>query len=276
MAQVCHERRPGAGCDFAVAPGDLIYDNGVSGVADDRFRKRFEEPFQPLGNLPFWSVPGNHDWHRSGSVQAEIDYTARSERWRMPFFHFAVPGLPAWLHLYGVDTAVIDDLKRAAGADRAALEALRGKQIEAARGALCGKPGWRLLFGHHPVYSSGQHGRDDPPAGVAPMMREALEPLIRDCRVQVYLAGHDHMQEHLRVDSPAYHQVIQGAGSEVRDNEAPFTAAGVKSEFLARKYGFALVTATAQRMKVEFFGFASGGGPAPGERVLLYGVDIGQ
>lgn len=266
MAAVCAERRPGKGCDFALAPGDLIYDDGVAGVDDPKFRSHFETPFQDLGKLPFWSVPGNHDWHAAGSVQAQIDYTTRSERWRMPFNHFSIPRLPEWLHIYGVDTAVMDDIRRASGEDLRTLSGLRDKQLQAAREALCGKSGWRLLFGHHPVYSSGQHGWERGQQGKAPHIAAALEPLIGGCAVQVYFAGHDHMQEHISVEKPRYQQIIQGAGAEFRTNSRRIRIPGTDSKFLAEKLGFALVTAGPKEMKVEFF--------APGESAPVYTVPI--
>ncbi len=267
MAEICKERRPQAGCDFALAPGDLIYNSGVRNVDDPKFASHFEVPFSDLGPLPIWSVPGNHDWRQSGSVQAQIDYTAKSPsgRWRMPSNHFDVPGLPGWLHIYGLDTAVIDDLRHTSGENRNTLADLTKKQVQSAKEALCGKPGWRFLFGHHPVYSSGQHGREGPVAGKADEIHKALvEPLIKGCKVQIYFAGHDHMQEHLPVETEKFEQVIAGAVSEVRDNDQDINVPGVQSKFRRHDYGFALVTATRDSVRVEFFCFKKGENPGAG------------
>lgn len=260
MAEVCKRRRPDTGCDFALVAGDLIYDDGVRNVQDAKFQTHFEAPFSDLATLPMWSVPGNHDWRQAGSVQAEISYTSRSDRWRMPFHHFQVPGLPNWLHIYGLDTAIIDDQKRTSGQRQSALADLTKKEVGAAKEALCGKPGWRFLFGHHPVYSSGQHGREEKPAGKATQIHAALvDPLIRACNVQIYFAGHDHMQEHLHADTEKFEQVIEGAVSEARKNDEDIDLPGVKSRFRCHEFGFALVTATKETVRVEFFCFKEGG-----------------
>ena len=115
MAQACRE----AGCDAALVLGDLIYPRGVKSLDDRRFRTHFEEPYAALGPFPFWMAPGNHDHKRVGSVDAQIAYSrsGRSLRWRMPATHYAVEGLPDWLHIYSLDTKPI--------AERSAIEASR-------------------------------------------------------------------------------------------------------------------------------------------------------
>lgn len=250
MREVCRER----GCDFGLLLGDNIYPRGVTGTDDPKFESHFEGPYRGLGPLDIWVVPGNHDWQKPESVQAQIDYTARSERWRMPHHHFAVRSLPAWLHVYGLDTTVMHDLEGERNAEkRAALTASRDEQVVAARAALCDKPGWRLLAGHHPVYSGGYHGRREPQRGVNRAIEQALvEPLITACGVQVYFSGHEHHQEHIH--APGFEQIVQGAaGAELRPVE-PIESPELTQAFGAAEHGFGLVTATPDTLVVEFFG----------------------
>ncbi|MEZ5294327.1 MAG: metallophosphoesterase [Vicinamibacterales bacterium] len=260
-------------CDFAIAPGDLIYERGVhlqrEGQAwDPQFTSKFEAPFGGL-TFPFWSVPGNHDWATPGSVQAEINYTNASDRWRMPFNHFPIERLPAWIRIYGLDTVLIDE---AASRPDERVEA--DQQLADAKAYLCGgdaTPTWRLAFGHHPLYSSGQHGRE---ANNLANLRRRLGGLIEACNVQVYFAGHEHMQELLRVSGPtarpalAFVQVIQGAGSEARTNDRPQPETGVTTWGVKREPGFGLVQVDREQMTVEYYGTRSsprsdGRAPAP-------------
>ncbi|MGE0811871.1 MAG: metallophosphoesterase [Vicinamibacterales bacterium] len=249
-------------CDFAIAPGDLIYDRGVHlqrpGQAwDPQFASKFEAPFRGV-TFPFWSVPGNHDWGTLGSVQAEIDYTNASETWRMPFNHFPIERLPAWIRIYGLDTVLIDE-----AASRPDERAEADQQLADAKAYLCdggATPAWRLAFGHHPLYSSGQHGRE---ANNLTNLRQRLGGLIETCRVQVYFAGHEHMQELLQVSGPtarpglAFVQVIQGAGSEARTNDRPLPETGVTTWGVKREPGFGLVQVDRERMTVEYYGTRS-------------------
>src|SRR5205823_4312340 len=91
-------------------------------------------------------------------AQAEVEYTLTSERWRLPHAHYGIPFLPPWLHIYGVDTSL--------------LEAVVGvSQLRAAQASLCGTPGWRFVFGHYPTRSKGADGH-----GGSWFVRGALAP----------------------------------------------------------------------------------------------------
>lgn len=235
MAEVCEQ----SGCDAALVLGDLIYQNGVKSVDDRKFKTHFEEPYGILGPFSFWMTPGNHD-HR-GSVDAQVAYarSGRSVRWKMPAAHYAVESLPSWLHVYALDTEPIAD------------EAADGTQLNEARAALCGKPGWRLLMGHHAIYSNGDHGDN---ADVA----SYLDGVIRDCDVQAYFAGHDHHQEH--ISAPTFEQFIQGAASKLRDVETRSYAAGTQmtQRFARSTLGFAVAAFTRRTMDVRFFDATDG------------------
>ncbi|MBU0499391.1 MAG: metallophosphoesterase [Gammaproteobacteria bacterium] len=223
MHRVCQER----GCRFTLLVGDNIYDSGVSSVGDSQFLTKFERPYAIFGDYPFYLIPGNHDW--DGDVQAQIDYSSRSTRWRMPHFHYPVPDLPPWLSIYGLDTVRMDQ-----------------GQVEAARNHLCGRPGWRILFGHYPIFSNGSHGDS------SRMIRRLL-PLIQECKVQAYFAGHDHHQEH--ISAPGFDAFIQGAGASVRrvrTRSGPERNRGLQ-RFAAAKTGFAVVEVSPALMKVDFY-----------------------
>ena len=204
-------------CDFALVLGDNIYENGVRSVDDDAFHTKFAGIYGRFGRLDFWVVPGNHDWHRPQSVQAEIDYTRKSNQWRMPANHFALPLLPKWLQLYGLDTTVMQDLGETSDRDKkTALSKNQETQLQAAQADLCGKQGWRLLFGHHAVYSGGRHGYEGGRA-VLPAIKASVErDVIEPCDVPVYFSGHDHHQELLFAEEAGYYQVIQGAAGKLR------------------------------------------------------------
>jgi acid phosphatase len=265
MRDVCALPDIGA-CDLALVGGDNIYAKGVRGVDDTQFQEKFEAPYRDLGNLPFWLLPGNHDWRRPESVQAEIDYSRRSPRWRMPHNYYPVPGLPAWLRVYGLDTTVIFDLARENEPVKvAALERSRDEQLSALESALCPGGGWKLLFAHHPVYSSGPHALEGGQAGVAPEILATLEPLIQRCGIQIFFAGHDHHQEHIRADG--FEQITQGAGGRgLRDLARGLPDAASRTGYA--EHGFALVTIEPESVEVVFYGADRGGAAR-----RLYGWD---
>merc|ERR1719183_2457375 len=80
------------GAKFALALGDNFYDHGLDSVDSDRFDKTFEQCFsgdnvQASNNFTFHVVAGNHD--HLGNVQAQIDYSERSERWNFPSQYYS-------------------------------------------------------------------------------------------------------------------------------------------------------------------------------------------
>lgn len=231
MAQACAQH---GGCDAAFVLGDLIYPSGVRSADDRKFGTHFEEPYAVLGPFPFWMAPGNHD-HR-GSITAQVAYglSGRSARWKMPAAHYSVEGLPPWVHVYSLDTDPIDE------------ESAGSLQAEQARAALCGQPGWRLLMGHHPIYSNGSHGDNE-------VVERYLEGVIRDCGVQAYFAGHDHHQEH--ITAARFEQFVQGAAAKLRRVRARSypAAAQLRQQFARSVPGFAIVVLTQRTMDVRFF-----------------------
>ena len=146
-----------------------------------------------------WAVAGNHDWYKGrDSIDTQVAYSEHSERWRMLGYDYAVPHLPEWLHIYGLDTVIIDN-------------GVQMGQLDRANAALCDATGWKILFGHHAVFTSGHHANRN---GVVPRVEQALVPLIETCGVDLLLSGHDHHQEHLIADG--FHQIIQGAAGKLR------------------------------------------------------------
>jgi tartrate-resistant acid phosphatase type 5 len=219
------------GCDFVLGLGDNIYPHGVLSANDPAFQEKFEHPYARFTGIDFWMILGNHDWkHLVTGAQAQIDYTLHSERWRLPDAHYAIPFLPPWLHIYGVDTSL--------------LEAVVGlHQLQSAQSSLCGQPGWRFVFGHYPTRSVGTDGH-----GGSWFVRYELEQLIRQCHIHVYFAGHDHYQAHL--DWGFYQEVIEGAGGA---ELAPVQVGGPQQRFGRATHGFAWVRVTEERLEIRFY-----------------------
>jgi hypothetical protein len=240
MARTCAAR----GCDLALMLGDNFYPRGVAprppGSWDEAFVRKFEAPYEQLVGLQFWAIAGNHDWHGGrDSVDTEVAYSLRSERWRMPAYDYVVPALPAWVTIYALDTVVL-------------LQGVGIGQLERGRRALCDARGWRILMGHAPVYSSGPHGGT---SGSNTAARAALLPLLRDCDVDLYLSGHEHHQEHLVAGE--LHQLVQGAAARVRSVTAR-SAGPATQRFVASRYGFALLEISPLTVEIEFFGYPPG------------------
>ena len=227
MFSVCQRE----GCDFVLGLGDNIYPHGVQSTNDPAFQEKFEQPYSLFHSIDFWMILGNHDWKNLlTGAQAEVDYTLKSERWRLPHSHYGIPFLPPWLHIYGVDTSLLEAV-------------VDIHQLQSAQAYLCRQPGWRLLFGHYPTRSTRADGH-----GGSWFVRHALEQLICQCHIQVYFAGHDHHQAHL--DLGFYQEIIEGAGGA---GLSPVQVGDPQQRFGMATHGFAWVRVTEDQLEIRFY-----------------------
>ena len=208
--------------DLAVTLGDNFYPAGMSGPTDPRWERDFERLYGPMRIQIFPSL-GNHDWVLTDSPVAEILRTAKSSTWRMPAGRYTFVAGP--VQFFAIDTNLVT---------RAQLEWL-DRELGASRAR------WKVVYGHHPIFSSGLHGDH---AG----LRDALLPLLRG-RAQLYLAGHDHNLEHLQPDGGVHFAVVGGGGAAPRA-----MTAGPRSQFASSQTGFAVIEASRSALALQLVG----------------------
>jgi hypothetical protein len=223
--------------DLGVTMGDNFYLCGVHSVDDAKWKSRFEDLYSPLG-IKIYASLGNHDYGHppilcpgnSGSPDAEVARTQHSETWRMPARYYTFAAGP--VRFFALDN-----------------EGWSEKQFEWLKKVLANSQGeegvkWRIVYGHHPMYTSGAHSNERRIGE----LREQLEPVFQANHVDLYLAGHDHDMEHLRKDGIEY--VICGAsGAELRKVQHTQP----ESLFHATTYGFVDFVIDEQRLAAVFY-----------------------
>jgi tartrate-resistant acid phosphatase type 5 len=241
MGRVCER----LGCDLGLMLGDNVYAGGVPlmGSDDPRLDHVFGKPFTPLRSIDgfrLYSVMGNHD--QLAGIEAERTYAESDSLWEIPDLSFPVPGLPDWLHIFGLFTPPIFELDVADPPGDPQRDWT--PHLQAAETYLCDpqRLGWKILFGHHPIHSSAH--------GTAKRMADRLLPVIRLCGVRLYLAGHAHQQEHIPTED--VEQMIQGASSSPREATGWFKS-GPTSSFLSEQPGFGVLRASREEIRVNFF-----------------------
>ncbi|WP_286763586.1 MULTISPECIES: metallophosphoesterase [Rhodopirellula] len=185
--------------DAAMLLGDNFYERGVDSVDDPRFDSDFESLFDADSfDMPFYVCLGNHDVH--GDADAQVQYTDRSKRWKMPARYFKTretAGDQA-IDIFVLDTNTM--MTDSAEAD---------EQMSWFRYNLStSNADYKLVVGHHPAMTGGQHE-------VAERIGRVLPPVFEEFGVDVYLAGHDHDLQLLQFDA-GWLQVVSGAGSKLR------------------------------------------------------------
>ena len=188
-------------------PYELVLLTGDNLYGDERpqdFELKFEKPYKPLldAGVKFYASLGNHDSREQRSYKLfnmgdKLYYSFKAPRQDVRFIAFEStypdPEQVKWLE----------------GELRGAREA------------------WKVMFFHHPLYSSGQrHGSDT-------QLRDVLEPLFIKYNVSMVLTGHDHFYERTKPQKGIIYFVV-GAGGQLRpgniDRTSGITAKGFDSD----------------------------------------------
>jgi len=211
-----HKQHP---FDFGITLGDNFYNKGMKGVDDPRWKTWWDQLYDPLG-IQFYATLGNHDYGFRESPEAQILYSRRSPSWRMPATQYTYTA--GWVQFFAIDSPLMT-------ADQ--LEWLQ-RELEASDSR------WKVVYGHHPIYSHGYHG-DNPS-----LIRELL-PVLKG-RANVYLTGHDHDMQHLKPEGDL-HFFVAGCGGKRRHIRP-----GPRSLFAKSALGFSVLEANEFSLKMTF------------------------
>jgi hypothetical protein len=176
--------------DAALLLGDNIYPDGNI----QKFGKAyFTDMYGALirQNVHFVVALGNHDI--VGGHQAD-----QLSFFKMPGFYYSVkkPGF----EFFVIDT------------NHFAKDKVQQQWLKQALSASTST--WKVVLGHHPVYSSGEHGSNQG-------LKLSLEPLLIEHKVNLYLAGHDHDYERFKPVQGVQYIVSGGGGAYLRNFNKP-------------------------------------------------------
>ncbi|MBI1826877.1 MAG: metallophosphoesterase [Planctomycetes bacterium] len=231
MAQRATVEPPG----FILTVGDNFYENGVKDTSDPQWETAFENVYgDPSLAVPFYASLGNHD--HKGSIQAQIDYGSVNPRWKLPnaYYNFSNT-LPdgTKIDLFAIDTDPLS--KKAPGYDVQLGWLNRELQASDAQ--------WKIVFGHHPLWSNGEEHGDDP------VLIEMLKPIFEKHKVDVYMAGHEHTLEMLKPVNGVNYFVSGGAAGVDKAYGIKWTD---RDEYAATLGGFTAVRMSRHEMVIEF------------------------
>lgn len=204
---------------LVVLAGDNIYTNGEMW----KIAEVFEQPYAALlkQGVEFRACLGNHDI-RTENGDLQIKYAN---------FH-----MPDRYYTFRVDPVQFFGLDTNHNANWSAQLAWLERELAQSNAA------WKIVFGHHPIYSSGQYGSDR-------ALIAALTPLFKKYNVQLYLNGHEHSYERTRaIDGTTY--LITGIGG------AGLRPVGQSewTEFAVSRYGFSALEVFDDRIEIQAIG----------------------
>ncbi|QMS88437.1 metallophosphoesterase [Nostoc edaphicum CCNP1411] len=178
-----HKQNP---YDLVVLAGDNIYNNGEI----EKINAVFERPYQALlkQGVKFQACLGNHDI-RTANGDPQVKYAGFNMKGRR-YYTFSRGSV----QFFALDTNSNADWKNQ-------LPWLE-KELSLS------KAPWKVVFGHHPIYSSGVYGTN------AEFIK-TFTPLFQKYGVQVYINGHEHHYERTRtINGTTY--LITGGGAGTR------------------------------------------------------------
>lgn len=232
------------GPEFVVATGDIHHFEGVRSVNDPLWMTNYELIYShPELMIDWFPVLGNHEYR--GNTQAVLDYTNVSRRWTMPdrYYTKAFSDKGTTLRIVWVDTAPMMDKYRnetatypdACGQDMDKQLAWIDSVLTAA------KEDWIIVAGHHPIYAEtpkDESERRD--------MQARLDPVLRKHKVDMYVCGHIHNFQHIRVPGSAIDYVVNSAGSLARKVK-PIEG----TQFCSPEPGFSVCTADKKELNLR-------------------------
>lgn len=201
----------GANPEFVLATGDVHHFNGVQSVDDPLWTTNYELIYShPELMIDWFPVLGNHEYR--GNTQAVLDYSHVSRRWEMHHRYytkrFEDKGMS--LRVVWIDTAPLIDKYRNERDEYpdACLQDMDQQLAWLDSVLAAAHEDWVIVAGHHPIHaetSKEESERAD--------MQARVDPILRRHHVDMYICGHIHNFQHLRVKGSDIDYITNSAGA---------------------------------------------------------------
>ena len=195
---------------FCVFPGDFV-DTGTENNSEWEWERWFEEALRPvLQQMPLVPTDGNHDdspllnytYHFNTDTTFNLDTKVRPQFAGINYsFVYGDLQLIAfseqdfWRGEYDYQTQTSEYLERDLGG-------WFRRQVATAPNVK-----WRVGLVHKNLFSGSDHQRDKE----TPLLRATLLPVMKDCKINLVLQGHDHTYEVIGPVDPETRQPITSA-----------------------------------------------------------------
>ena len=230
---------------FVITTGDNFYPVGVSDIKDAHWQLSYENIYLK-DSLPvkWFPVLGNHDYQ--SNPQAEIEYSTVNNQWNMPGRFYSInrkisadiaalflftDTSPFVTEYYNPVLSMADLRTQDTSAQTRWIESTLNSSKEA----------WKIVIGHHPIYSGGTHGN-------TPELIQRLKPILVKNNVDLYLAGHDHHLEEAKQPGEKLYYFVSGGGFENRSITPTSNTIFAKSTT-----GFLIITLYSNKGLIYFY-----------------------
>ncbi len=216
--------------EFIITLGDNNYANGRATTIDDNIGRYYHDWIAPYvgrhgagaEDNRFFPSLGNHDW-RTPDVAPYRDY-------------FALPGREVYYELRWGPVHLV-----ALDSDPAEPDGTAPDSVQAAwahHALTASDAPWKIVYFHHPPYSSGDHGST-----------RRMQWPFAEWGAHVVLSGHDHVYERIDVGGMPY--IVNGLGGHPSRYDFGRPIVGSQVRF-NDDYGAMRIDASAERLELEF------------------------
>src|SRR5215203_1602527 len=205
-AMATYHGKPGQRFDFGITLGDNFYDMGLRTATDPRWATNWEDRYGKLG-IRLYASLGNHDYYDPASPIAEALYSQHSKSWCLPASYYTYTAGPVQFFVLDTDW-IMREWKKDTPADKQKDPVkLQREWLEAKLKA--SKSIWKVVYGHHPAYSTGGHEDNRP-------IIDQILPVLKG-QADVYIAGHDHDMQYLKPEGGVHFFISGAGGHDLRD-----------------------------------------------------------
>ncbi len=232
------------GPEFVLATGDIHHFEGVRSVNDPLWMTNYELIYShPELMIDWFPVLGNHEYR--GNTQAVLDYTQISRRWSMParYYTKAFEDEGTTVRIVWIDTTpLIDKYRKENEKYPDACKQDIDTELKWLDSVLANaKEQWVIVAGHHPIYA------DTPKEESERLdMQKRLDGILRKHHVDMYINGHIHNFQHIRVKGSDIDYITNSAGSlsrKVKPTEGTI--------FCSPEPGFSIVSASPKTLELR-------------------------
>ena len=199
------------GPECVIAAGDVHHFDGIASVDDPLWMTNFELIYtHPELMIAWHPICGNHEYR--GNTQAVIDYSRVSRRWEMParYYTKAFSEEGTTVRIVWIDTTpLIDKYRQEFTKYPDACQQDIDTQLEWLDATLAAaQEDWVIVVGHHPIYA--ETSKDD----VERLdMQKRVDTILRRHHVDMYLNGHIHNFQHIRVPGSTIDYITNSSAS---------------------------------------------------------------
>ena len=225
------------GPDCVIAAGDVHHFSGVQSVEDPLWMTNYELIYShPELMIDWLPILGNHEYR--GNTQAVIDYSNISRRWNMPgrYYTKVYEEDGTSVRFIMIDTTpLMNKYREENNKYPDACKQENEPQLQWLDSLLNeAKEDWVIVVGHHPIYA--ETSKED---SERMDMQNNVDRILRKHKnVAMYLCGHIHNFQHIRVKGTSIDYVVNSSASLSRNVNAI-----TGTQFCSPETGFSVIAA---------------------------------